>query len=160
SLNQSSALSSTGLSQGLSQEQQYWSMHDRLVPYGIPNSLPNQLLQTNPPTQNPPQEQTPAPSTLTPENPQRQLLQAGSQQPQSFENTDQDMSGARISPDQLSSLLSNNPQATLALASTASGRTPGSVAPGGTSMANPATPGLGSLLGASASVSSNTGSSS
>jgi len=142
SLNQNPSLSALGLSQ----EQQYWSMRDRLLgPYGLPNQLP----QTNAPTQNAPQDQAPAPGTLTPENPQRQLLQASSQQPQSFENSDQDTSGAlpRVGPDQLSSLLNNNPQAAMALASAANNRTPtGGSSGAGTAMASAAAPDLGSLL--------------
>ena len=141
---QSSALNSLNMSQ----EQQYWSMHDRLTaPYGIPGSVPGQLPQTNAPAQNTPQDQNPAPNNFAPENPQRQLLQASSQQSAGFENNDQDTSAGmpRVSPDQLSSLL-NNPQAAMALASTANNR--GSYAgSSGSAIANANLPDLASLLG-------------
>jgi protein involved in polysaccharide export with SLBB domain len=146
-LNQSPSQNSSLNSIGVSQEQQYWSMRDRLMgPYGIPNNLPNQLPQTSAPSQNIPQEQIPAPNTLTPENPQRQLLQASSQPQQSFDNSDQDTSTMpRVSPDQLSSLL-NNPQAAIALASTASNRAPaGTSSSPGAAAAN--LPDVASLLG-------------
>ncbi len=141
---QTSALNSLNVSQ----EQQYWSMHDRLTtPYGIPGSVPGQLPQTNAPTQNAPQDQNPIPNNFTPENPQRQLLQASSQQSTGFENNDQDTSAGmpRVSPDQLSSLL-NDPKAAMALASTANNRGSNSGSSGnGTANAN--LPDLASLLG-------------
>jgi protein involved in polysaccharide export with SLBB domain len=140
-LNQTSNQTAPTSGAGMSQEQQYWTMHDRLMgPYGIPNQIP----QTNSPMQAPPQQQTPAPNT--PENPQRQLKQASSQQ-QGFDNTDQDTSGTmpRIGPDQLSALLNTNPQAALALTSTSTGRTGAGMAPGaGTQMASASMPDIGS----------------
>src|SRR5262249_24984884 len=133
---------SSALSQDqLSQEQQYWSMHDRLTaPYGVPSQIPkNQVPQTNPPI---PQEETPAPN-LAPVNPQRQLNQASSQQPQDFANTDQDTSTgmSRISSDQLSSLINSNPQAALALASNSGARIPaGGSSSASSEMAGPSLP--------------------
>jgi len=108
----------------MSQEQQYWSIRDRqMSPYGVPNQLPS----TNLPPQTP-QEETPGPNNLSPENPQRQLKQASSQQ--DFYSTDQQTAMPRISPDQLSALLNTNPQSALALTGSSSNQIPAGVSPG------------------------------
>jgi protein involved in polysaccharide export with SLBB domain len=143
----------------MSQEQQYWSLHDgQMPPYGGSFQFP----QTNSPAQTPPEE-TPAPNNLNPENPQRQLKSASSQQ-QDFYNTDQPpdtgVAMPRISPDQLSSLLSANPQAALALTSGSSNQIPGGASPGArTEMASASLPNMVSPSNSSRSLPSSSSSS-
>ena len=105
--------SSSGL-RGMSQEQAYWAAHDaQMGGYSLPNQLPEAIA---PQTQNPDQQNN-APSQTPADNPARQLNRTSlDQTPDSFDSGDMSTALQHLSPDQISSLISSNPQAAMALA--------------------------------------------